>query len=118
LDSRFFKREELKGKLVIDQNANIVGKMEDFTISETGKVGFLIEKDGKETIVTIDQIHKINDVLLLKESSEEQDKRQEEERLQDTKTKEEIIDENKCPNCGEEIRPGIKFCVKCGTALI
>ena len=117
MDSRFFKREELKGKLVIDQDANIIGKMEDFTISETGQVGFLIQKGDDERIITIDQIKKINDVLLLNESLGEKEKKQKEEKLEEMKPEEEIVDENKCPNCGEEIRPRTKFCVKCGAAL-
>jgi sporulation protein YlmC with PRC-barrel domain len=114
LDSRFFKREELKGKLVIDQDANIVGKMEDFTISETGEVGFLIRKEDVETIITINQIKKINDVLLLKEIKEKKEEKQEEA---SEATTEQVKDEDKCTNCGENIRPGTRFCVKCGTAL-
>ena len=115
MDSRFFKREELKGKLVIDQEANIVGKMEDFTISETGEVGFLIKKEDTETIITIDQIKKIKDVLLLKEAEEKKEEKQEEEKSEPIT--EEAKDEGKCPNCGENIRTGTRFCVKCGTAL-
>ena len=39
MEKSFFKREELVGKLVIDQKAEILGKIQDVALTVDGKMG-------------------------------------------------------------------------------
>jgi sporulation protein YlmC with PRC-barrel domain len=64
--AKFFKGGELKEKLVIDQKASVIGKVEDTVITEAGKLGLLVKHDGVENIILYDQVKKIDDVVLLR----------------------------------------------------
>ena len=64
--TKYFKGGDLKNKLVIDQRASIIGKIEDTVITEEGKLGLLVKYDGVENIILYDQVKNIDDVVLLK----------------------------------------------------
>ena len=64
--AKFFKGGDLKNKLVIDQKASIIGKVEDTVITEEGKLGLLVKYDGVENIILYDQVKNIDDVVLLR----------------------------------------------------
>ena len=117
MDSKFFKKEELAGKLVIDQKALIVGKFEDLAITDDGNVGLLIKKEsGEEKLIMLDDIKKIEDVILLKTEGKVKPR---ETKPEDEPEKKPSKAEggNICPNCGWENKKKIRFCVKCGTEL-
>jgi sporulation protein YlmC with PRC-barrel domain len=69
--AKFFKGGELKHKLVIDQKASIIGKVEDTVITEEGKLGLLVKHDKTENVILYDQVKNIDDVVLLRIEYEE-----------------------------------------------
>lgn len=125
---KFYKRGELKEKLVIDQNARIVGNVEDLAITEDGQMGISIKsEEGDEKMLKLDEIQRIADVILLKTRADERLKKQPPTHEPDpdpepeTETEEKIEDlktTNVCPNCGWENRSNVQYCVKCGTKLV
>jgi sporulation protein YlmC with PRC-barrel domain len=116
---KFYKREELEGKPVVDQEARIRGKVEDLAITEDGQVGISIKNDdGEERLLKLDEIKKIADVILLTE--EVPAEKEPEPNLSQPESEEttgETTPTNICPNCGYENRQSMNFCVKCGTKL-
>ncbi len=125
MSKKFFQREELVGKLVIDQEAIIVGKIEDLAITENGKMGLMIKREGEDVLIDLDDIQKIKDVVLLKPKEKVEEEPIPEEPTPEISTiaaepEPEPVKEvktNVCPNCGHENKPTSKFCVKCGTVL-
>ena len=71
----FFKREDLKKKLVIAADTTIVGEVTDIVFSPDGKVWPLIEsktpKGPEEKFIIFEEIDKIKDVMILKPTVEE-----------------------------------------------
>ena len=121
MEKSFFKREELIGKLVIDQKAEILGKIEDIALTVDGKTGLLIQRDGNgdELIMLID-IKRIGDVVLLRDESDTEPSSimvpdQDEPKMEPAPP--EKVEENVCPSCGHGNRETVKFCVKCGKSL-
>lgn len=133
MEKKFFNREELVGKLVIDQEAHIAGTIKDIALTEDGKMGLLIGVEGAgDKLINLNEIQKIRDVVLLKsevprerapilETSPKPVEIDEEsepiiEPVESAPTPEEPR-KNVCSSCGHENRPTSKFCVKCGITL-
>jgi len=108
--SKFFKREEVLGKEVIDEEGMKIGTVKDLAFSVEGKIALVVEKPNKSEIkLAIELINKIGDVILVKPREA---KVTEKPRL---KPQVEIICPN--PNCRYKNLPGTKFCKKCGIRL-
>jgi len=75
-ERRFYRREELVGKLVIDHQANIIGQVTDIAISPDGKMGLSVtatpEGKGGERVVFFEEISTFGDVILLNPLMDEQ----------------------------------------------
>lgn len=109
--SKFFKREEVLGKEVIDEEGMKIGTVKDLAFSVEGKIALVVEKPNKSEIkLAIESINKIGDVILVKPREA---KVTEKPRL---KPEAEIICPN--PNCRYKNLPGTKFCKKCGLRLM
>lgn len=122
VEKSFFKREELVGKLVIDQEACIEGKIKDLALTENGKMGLLIEREEDvDMLIDLENIQKISDVVLLKpeRAAGERPIRVEAPpppaEPEPEPPKEPVA--NVCQSCGHENRPNSTFCVKCGKPL-
>ena len=115
MEQAFFSREELMGKIVADQEAIIIGKVKDLALTKDGKMGLIVDGDGKtEKFVLLNFVQKIGDIVLLKPKeaisppssappAQKQETPKEAPRI--------------CKNCGSENNPTAKFCVKCGKGL-
>ena len=120
MSDKYYTREELKGKPVVNQEAIIVGEVEDLALTVDGKVGISVKSgEGDEFLLRPNDIKKIGDVILLK--SEDDEKKSESTSSEKQRGLEEIsVDspqKNICSSCGWENEPGTKFCVKCGSKL-
>jgi len=125
---RFYKPGELSGKLVVDHEGMIVGKIRDIAVSSEGKMGIAItsaEGQGlEEKIVFFDEISVIGDVVLLKASKETPDVVRV-QTVSDDKLSEmakpslpQTLEREKiCSKCGLENRAGVDFCTRCGSQL-
>jgi sporulation protein YlmC with PRC-barrel domain len=116
MTDKFYKREDLIGKLVVDQEARVLGEVEDLAITENSEVGISIKsEEDEETMLKLDRIKKIGDVILL--TSEKDDKKPQAKPTMPKPEPKEEEETNKCPSCGWDNLPGTNFCVKCGSKL-
>jgi sporulation protein YlmC with PRC-barrel domain len=117
MSEKFYKREDLIGKLVVDQEARVLGEVEDLAITENSEVGISVKSDeGDEKMLKLDRIKKIGDVVLLT-SEKGAEKKPEAKPSKPKPEPEEEEETNKCPSCGWDNLPGTNFCVKCGSKL-
>jgi sporulation protein YlmC with PRC-barrel domain len=115
MTDKFYKREDLIGKLVVDQEARVLGEVEDLAITEDSEVGISIKsEEGEEKMLKLDRIKKIGDVVLL--ASEKTAEKPEAKPIKPEPEPEEE-ETNQCPSCGWDNLPGTNFCVKCGSKL-
>jgi sporulation protein YlmC with PRC-barrel domain len=116
MTDKFYKREDLIGKLVVDQDARVLGEVEDLAITENSEVGISVKsEEGEEEMLKLDRIKKIGDVVLL--TSEKEADRPKAKPSVLKPEPEEQEETNKCPSCGWGNLPGTNFCVKCGSKL-
>jgi sporulation protein YlmC with PRC-barrel domain len=120
MEREFFKREELIGKLVINQEAMIVGKIKDLALIRNGNMGLLVKNEIEESVITLKNIKMIGDVILLKPKETEKELSSSptaEIKVQKKKLITEELKKNICNNCGWKNKLKAKFCVKCGKNL-
>ena len=80
-------------------------------------MGLLIKKEGEEErLITLDEIQRIEDVILLK-AEEKVRTRKSEPETEPEKEPSKPKKDNICSECGWENKKNTKFCVKCGKQL-
>jgi len=73
LEDRYYRREELIGKLVYNSKAMRVGEVIDVGYSKDGKVALVARIDkGREKVISFTQIEEIGDIILLSPESEKE----------------------------------------------
>jgi len=109
---KVISRDDIIGKLVVDSEASIIGRVKDFAITlEKGEVraALLVEvgKGIKPITVELSSIKNIRDVVLLSKQ------------VTVEKKSEEAIKQSYmiCPKCGSKNPPYAKYCVNCGLKL-
>ncbi len=101
---RFYKREELIGKQVVNQDGNIVGTVKETGYDAEGRMAIIVQtKDGKEQYYSIADIRGIGDVVILRENAG----------LPTPASVGGVV----CPYCGYVNPPGSLFCMKCGSKI-
>jgi len=140
----YLRREELIGKIVIDENANTYGKVKDVVFSVSGEVAFVVEKkDGSDEIIPLSEISKIGEYILLKpraptppvrvqpptptpQPSPQAPQPYPPEAVQPQAPIAQPVTPAPqpaqaggilCPSCGFVNPPDSKFCIRCGTPL-
>ncbi len=115
---KFFTRQELIGKMVVDQEAVVVGKIADLALGKDGKMGLVLKGEkAEEIVVTLEDIKKIGDVVLLKSVFSVKTQESPPVSPSPQPQKPESQKDKLCPNCSWMNRPNAKFCVKCGQSL-
>jgi len=119
MSGRGRRLDEIIGMDVINTKAEKIGKIDSIALDELGKVQFIVKlEDGKEHIVTQENVLAIADVMLIKSPTETTPSSMEGKEAAMTKKAvkkaEKII---VCPFCGFINRPGSKYCTNCGKPL-
>ncbi|MEM3488063.1 MAG: PRC-barrel domain-containing protein [Candidatus Bathyarchaeia archaeon] len=105
-DIKYYRREEIVGKEIIEAEARKVGTIKDLAFTSNGKVVFVIEKAFKkgiqEAFLPFEKIEKIGDVVLIKSAED----------IEFFPVVEKI-----CPNCKSKNAIDAKYCFKCGVTI-
>jgi sporulation protein YlmC with PRC-barrel domain/ribosomal protein L40E len=110
---KFYKREDVMGKKVVNQDALEVGSVKDTAFDIEGKLHLIVTKKDseEEDFVSISDIKAFGDYILLKAppaavigTSQE--------------TSQTAITSKTCPKCGHVNSPNVGYCTKCGTKLM
>ncbi|MDV3244727.1 MAG: zinc-ribbon domain-containing protein [Nitrososphaerales archaeon] len=109
----YVKREDVTGKKVITPDGNSLGVVKDLAFSTDGSVGLVVsKKDDSETVVPIRQTTAIGEFILL--STKPAEKASPSPGPQPAPMS---SSPTACPSCGKPVKPGAKFCGKCGYKL-
>lgn len=110
----YVRREDVIGKKAITPDGNAFGEVKDIAFSTDGSVGLVINAvSGDEVILSIKQASAIGDFILLSSSTPERTAPP----VQPKPVPPAASPAN-CPSCGSPLKPGAKFCGKCGHRLI
>ncbi|MEM2227925.1 MAG: PRC-barrel domain-containing protein [Candidatus Bathyarchaeia archaeon] len=104
---KYYTKEDVVGKEVIETEAKKVGVVKDLAFSTEGKIALILDKidekgEFQEALLPFDKILKIGDVILIKSVSD----------LEAFLTPGKV-----CPNCKTRNQVNAKYCVKCGVTL-
>ena len=109
---KFYKREDVIGKKIVNQDALEVGSVKDTAFDLEGKLHLIVTKKDseEEDFISINDIKAFGDYILLKASSPavigtNPDAAQT------------SIASRTCPKCGYVNSANVGFCTKCGTKL-
>lgn len=99
--SRFFRREDIKGKNVYDLNGKYIGKITDIGFERDGTIGLIVERDNnKIEFFPFSSVQAIGDIALVKSGPAASPSGY------------------LCRACGAPIRQGARFCTNCGAKLV
>ncbi|MBS7646182.1 MAG: PRC-barrel domain-containing protein [Candidatus Bathyarchaeia archaeon] len=124
MGERFYRREELAGKLVYDDKALRVGEVVDVGYSKDGRTALIVRVEGgEERVIPFTMVGEIGDIILLKPAEPEKQTAVVEVTPQPQPTPPEPgktapmaarEGEKTCPKCGRLNIARAKFCIKCG----
>ncbi|HKW03968.1 MAG TPA: PRC-barrel domain-containing protein [Nitrososphaerales archaeon] len=126
----FMRREDLVGKIIVGQDAMIVGTVKDLVASANGKLALQIERktaeqvDSSELFVPSDEILGVGDFVLLRVSSSKAGSTMNSPAEQVSQVSApspppflgkptNVV----CPRCNFSNAQTSRFCVKCGSLL-
>jgi PRC-barrel domain. len=96
-ERRFYRREEIIGKIAINMLGKSVGSVKDIAYDSEGRMALIVDsKDEGEKYFSIDEIVAIGDYVLV------------------GKAKSTV---KKCQNCGFENKLEYKYCMNCGKPI-
>lgn len=108
---------EIIGMDVINMKAEKIGKIDSIALDESGRVEFIVKlEDGKEHVITQENVLAISDVMLVKLSTEDFPPSEKGKKI----AKKPVSSDQRtiiCPSCGFINRPNAKFCTNCGRPL-
>jgi len=119
---KLFRKEEVEGKVVIDSSGRSFGKAKDVAFGLDGMVALIVLKnDNSEVEVPLDHVTGVADYILIREGSEPRP-------APPSAAAPGAIPPppayqpappaavgSFCKGCGAPLKPGAKFCTKCGT---
>ena len=128
---KFYVGKDIVGKLVVNQQSVILGKVKDTAYDTEGKMAIIVGKEGSadDQYVSVAEIKGIADVILLREEQPGATYASQPRPVaaptpapppvppQSMPAAAPAAGPRICRSCGFSNKPGSKFCLKCGSAL-
>lgn len=107
-ESRFFTKEAVAGKTVVDSAGKVTGKVKDLVFSLDGTLALVMEKqDGTEIQVPIGSVLGISDFVVVRGEGSAPI-------IKSTTTSGASMEMMTCKFCGTEMAKGTVACPSCG----
>jgi len=119
---KLFRKDEVQGKIVIDSSGRALGKAKDVAFGLDGTVALIVLTDeNSEVQISLDRITGVDEYIVVRGATPPAT-------LAMTATMPAratpisaqpppapvMVAANHCKNCGAIMKPGAKFCTKCG----
>lgn len=109
----YVRREDVIGKKVITSDGNTFGEVRDIAFSLDGSVGLVVSAvSGSDVVVPMRQASAVGEFVLLSTSKPETTAAPVQPRPAPP-----AVNPVNCPACGSPVKPGARFCGKCGQKL-
>lgn len=108
---KFYKREDVTGKKVVNQDAMDVGSVKDTAFDLEGKLHLIVTKKDseEEDYISMSDIKAFGDYILLKAPPAA---------ATSPDATQTVVASKTCTKCGHVNSPTVGYCTKCGTKLI
>ncbi len=124
--SKFFRKDEVAGKTVVETSGKALGKTKDIAFGLDGTVAMIMEtNDNTEELITMDRVLGVGDYIVIKKAVPERSPSPAPVEGAASVPIAYAIPApsavpvapamSVCRNCGSSLRLGAKFCTKCGT---
>ena len=120
MSSKLFRSGEIQGKMVIDTAGNRLGKAKEVAFSLDGGTVLVIEKeDGSEAQVQTARLVAIGEFVVAKPGQPEAPARGVTPVSQQAPQTTTVPPPAQlCRNCGSPLKPGARFCTRCGASAV
>jgi sporulation protein YlmC with PRC-barrel domain len=113
-----FRKDEVDGKVVIENSGNAIGKVKDIAFGLNGSVVLIVTGvDSKEVQISMDRIEGVGDYIVVRKDNVQP--------VVPTVSPSFVVNPTipppptmtnwTCRTCGAPLKTGAKFCTKCGT---
>lgn len=124
--SKFFRKDEVAGKIVVETSGKALGKTKDIAFGLDGTVAMImLTNDNSEELITMDRVLGVGDYIVVKKAAPERNPSPAPVEGAASVPPAYAIPApppvpaapiaSICRNCGSSLRLGAKFCTKCGT---
>lgn len=124
--SKFFRKDEVAGKIVVETSGKALGKTKDIAFGLDGTVAMImLTNDNSEELITMDRVLGVGDYIVVKKAVPERNPSAPPVEGAASVSPAYAIPAPSpvpaaptapvCRNCGSSLRLGAKFCTKCGT---
>lgn len=120
--SKMFRKDEVEGKVVIEASGRSLGKAKDVAFGLDGTVALIVlANDSSELQISLDRVTGVDEYIVVRS-----DKTQARQMPvapapvmapapPPTPAPQVAAAAKQCRSCGAPMKPGAKFCTKCGT---
>ena len=107
MSALFLTKRDVENKIVVETSGRELGTAQDIGFSLDGKIALVIvTKDGKESQIPVNRIKGVVDFIVIEPEMST---------THEVTTAAPQTPLGNCPKCQAPLKPGTRFCVKCGT---
>ena len=117
---KLFRKDEVDGKVVVEISGKAFGKAKDVAFGLDGTVALIVlTNDNSEVQITMDRVMGVGDYIVIRRDAPQPKPAPAVVPVMAAPSPAlpvaPVAMANVCRSCGASLRPGAKFCTKCGT---